>query len=85
MKKKTVLLGLGLDCKDGHKRITRGEDFFIYGGYQETHEQMVEKAQEFNKAVKKTGKRLDELSPKEYYKIVENIGDSKLHWFCQED
>jgi hypothetical protein len=85
LKKKTLLFGLGLDGKDGHKRITQGEDFLIYGGSKETHEHMVEKAQKFNEAVKETGKALDKLSPKEYYKIVEKLGESKLHWLSPED
>ncbi len=85
MKKKTIILGLGLDCKDGHKRITKGEEFLVYGGSQETHEHMVEKAQEFNEAVKETGKSYSELSKKEYLKIIEKIGESKLHWLCPED
>jgi uncharacterized protein YjlB len=84
MKKKTILFGLGLDAKDGHKRITKGEDFLIYGGSKETHEYMVEKAQEFKEAVKETGKQLGELSSMEYYKIIEKMGESKLNWLCPE-
>ena len=85
MKKKTVLFGLGLDGKDGHKRITQGGDFLIYGGSKETHDHMVEKAQEFNEAVKRIGKQLGELSQKEYGKIIEKLGESKVHWVCPED
>ncbi|HHT9119789.1 MAG TPA: hypothetical protein ACFYD3_04490 [Candidatus Hypogeohydataceae bacterium YC41] len=86
MKKKAVVLfGLGLDGKDGHKRITKGEDFLIYGGSKETHEHMVEKAQEFKEAVKETGKQLGELSPMEYRGIIEKLGESNLNWLCPED
>ena len=35
--KKTILLGLGLDSKDGHTRITAGESFHLVGGSEETH------------------------------------------------
>ena len=31
------LLGLGLDCTDGHKRITKADKFSILGGSEETH------------------------------------------------
>jgi hypothetical protein len=44
-KKKTriaALLGLGFDHHDGHKRITTGEKFAIFGGSEETHERMTE-------------------------------------------
>ena len=41
---KSVLLGMGLDNKDGHVRATKGENFRLYGGSKETHERMQEKA-----------------------------------------
>lgn len=31
------LLGLAFDAEDGHKRITRGKDFLLAGGSEETH------------------------------------------------
>jgi hypothetical protein len=31
------LLGLAFDNTDGHKRITRGKDFLLAGGSEETH------------------------------------------------
>jgi hypothetical protein len=34
------LLGLGLDNRDGHKRVTQGEGFLLAGGSEETHERM---------------------------------------------
>jgi len=36
----TRLLGLGLDGKDGHRRLTKGEGFLLAGGSEETHERM---------------------------------------------
>ena len=36
------LFGLGLDCTDGHKRITQAEKFSIFGGSQNTHDKMTE-------------------------------------------
>ncbi len=36
------LVGIGLDNKDGHKRLTQAENFAIVGGSQETHERMTE-------------------------------------------
>ena len=32
------LLGVGLDGDDGHSRVTRGRDFYLVGGSEETHE-----------------------------------------------
>jgi hypothetical protein len=31
------LLGLAFDATDGHKRITRGKNFLLAGGSEETH------------------------------------------------
>jgi len=49
-KKKACLLGLGLDGKDGHTRITTGENFKLVGGSEETHGVMQEKAVKVQRA-----------------------------------
>ena len=36
------LFGLGLDCTDGHKRITQADKFSILGGSQNTRDKMTE-------------------------------------------
>ena len=46
-KRKAMMLGLGLDS-DGHKRITKGDNFTLVGGTKDTHEQMTEKAMKIN-------------------------------------
>ena len=71
---KSVLLGLGLDCKDGHIRITKGKNFRLYGGSRKTHEKMQEKAIKFNEQLDKRGKKLNEISTKEFYEIADKIG-----------
>ncbi len=73
-KRKSYLLGLGLDGKDGHRRVTRGHNFRLYGGSEETHSVMQEKAIKFNEELKKKGKSLDEVSGREFKDIAENIG-----------
>ena len=77
-----VLLGLGLDSKDGHVRITKGENFRLFGGSQETHEIMQEKAVKFNEQLERRHKTLDDLNDKEFYDIAKTIGlkiaDDKL-------
>ena len=37
-----MMMGIGFDNKDGHKRITKGENFVLVGGSEETHERMTE-------------------------------------------
>jgi hypothetical protein len=69
-----ILLGLGLDCDDGRKRITLGNNFRLYGGSKMTHETMREKAIKFNEQLKKRDKTLDEVSAKEVCDIAHKIG-----------
>jgi release factor glutamine methyltransferase len=56
---KAVLLGVGLDNKDGHKRVTKGDNFFLVGGSEETHDKMAETAIKVNENLKIKGKRLE--------------------------
>ena len=61
-----MLLGVGLDNSDGHKRITKGDNFYLAGGSEETHEQMTETVIKFNEKLARKGKHLSELSREEF-------------------
>lgn len=69
-----MLLGLGLDAKDGHVRVTKGKNFKLFGGSHETHEIMQEKAIKFNEHLDKRHKTLDEVSDAEFRDIARTIG-----------
>ncbi len=69
-----VLLGLGLDSKDGHVRITKGKNFRLFGGSHETHEMMQEKAIKFNEQLDRLHKTLDQINEKEFRNIAKTIG-----------
>ncbi|MCP3966295.1 MAG: hypothetical protein GY750_09090 [Lentisphaerae bacterium] len=69
--RKAMMLGMGLDNKDGHKRITKGENFVIAGGSEETHDRMAETVIKVNEKLSKRGKRLEECSAKEFSDIVQ--------------
>ncbi|MGA2140126.1 MAG: hypothetical protein ABSH14_14810 [Verrucomicrobiia bacterium] len=71
---KAWLLGLGLDNKDGHTRITTGENFKLVGGSEETHDTMQEKAVKLNEQLKRRGKTLDTVSPDEFHEIADKVG-----------
>jgi hypothetical protein len=58
-------LGVGLDNKDDHQRITKSEHFFLVGGSAETHEVMQDTAIRFEEALDRKGKTLKETSPQE--------------------
>jgi hypothetical protein len=73
-KKKKWLLGLGLDNKDGHTRITTGENFKLVGGSEDTHGAMQEKAVKVNEHLKRRGKTLDTVEHEEFYEIADKVG-----------
>ena len=72
-KRKAVILGLGLDS-DGHKRITTGDNFALFGGTEETHERMTEKATKINEKLKARGKQLEDVSREEFDDIATEVG-----------
>jgi len=71
---KAWLWGIGFDGEDGHTRITRGENFWLTGGAQETHEEMQEKAVKFNEKLKERDKQLEDISRDEFHEIADEIG-----------
>lgn len=75
-RKHAALLGLGLDGDDGHTRLTRGKNFVLYGGSQETHAQMQETAIKINERLDRRGKQLEDVSPREMFEIYREVTDS---------
>lgn len=71
---KKILLGLGFDCSDGMLRVTKGANFKLYGGSEDTHGIMQEKAIKFNEQLKKKDKRIDTLSSEEFMDIAGTVG-----------
>ena len=71
---KALLLGLGFDCKDGHLRISQGENFRLFGGSENTHNFMLEKAIKFNEHLNKKGKKLNDISVQEFEDIAQKVG-----------
>ncbi|HBC87568.1 MAG TPA: hypothetical protein DCZ94_11480 [Lentisphaeria bacterium] len=70
-KPKALMLGLGLDNKDGHTRVTKGDNFYLMGGSEETHERMTETAVKVNEKLQTKGKKLEEVSPDEFSDILQ--------------
>jgi len=64
-RKKAKLLGVGLDNKDEHVRVTRGKNFHLVGGSKETHESMQEKCIKLEEKLDRRGKGLDDLAQSE--------------------
>jgi len=74
---KALLLGLGLDGKDGHVRITKGENFRLFGGSEDTHAYMQEKVIKFNEELSRKKKSLEQINREEFVEIAEKVGLKK--------
>jgi hypothetical protein len=68
-------LGVGLDNRDGHQRLTRTENFLLVGGSAETHERMQDTAIRFGEALQKRGKALPEATPEEALDLLRQALD----------
>lgn len=64
------LLGVGLDNQDGHKRLTSAEQFTVVGGSEETHTRATETLIKTFEVLKKRGKSLNAVEPKELAEII---------------
>ena len=63
--RKAALLGLGLDNEDEHVRLTRGKNFHLVGGSQDTHSAMQEKCIKLNEKLDSRKKELGDLERQE--------------------
>ena len=64
------LFGLGLDCTDGHKRITQADKFSIMGGSEKTHDNMTETLCKTFEDLSLKGKNLEEASMDELSDLI---------------
>ena len=69
--KRAHLLGIGLDNEDGHKRITQAEQFSIVGGSEETHGRMTETVVKTFEDIKREGKSLATVEPKQLSDLLD--------------
>jgi hypothetical protein len=67
------LLGVGLDS-DGHVRATRGDDFLLVGGSEETHERMQERVEKFKGTLDRMGTDLQRASKEQVREAAEESG-----------
>lgn len=72
----TGVLGVGLDNADGHKRLTRGNDFLLAGGSEETHARMQETMIKVTEKLTDRGKRIRDASPDELRDLISDAAGS---------
>lgn len=80
--RKAGLLGIGLDNTDGHVRVTRGENFHLIGGSQDTHEGMQEKCMKLNEKLDEKGKRLEDL---EHHEMLDLAAECDMNILRPDD
>ncbi len=71
-KQNSKLIGIGLDNKDGHKRITQSERFSVIGGSEEIHQTLTETAIKTFETLDKKGKTLDTVEKEELNDIIKD-------------
>jgi len=64
------LLGVGLDCTDGHKRMTQADKFSILGGSENTHDSMTETLCKTFEDLSRKGKSLEDASMEELSDLI---------------
>ncbi len=65
------LLGLGLDNKDGHVRLTSSAQFTVAGGSEETHERMTETLMKTCESLERSGKTLNDADVREIAELID--------------
>jgi len=61
-RKFAALVGVAFDKDDGQTRITRGKNYLLCGGSEDTHAVMQETAVKINEHLDRRGKRLEDVS-----------------------
>ena len=72
-KQKSAVLGLAFDNHDGHKRLTRGKDFLLAGGSEETHGRMQETVIKVGERLEQRGKRIADASVSELRDVFHDV------------
>jgi len=76
VKKSAALLGVAFDNEDGHVRLTKGKNFVLYGGSEETHAVMQETAIKINERLDQRGKRLEDVPINELRDLCRDVIES---------
>ena len=71
-----ALLGVAFDAQDGQTRLTRGKNFALVGGSEETHAVMRETAVKVNEHADRKGKTLAEVSAGELRDICQQVSEA---------
>lgn len=70
---KATLVGVAFDADDGHTRLTRGDNYVLCGGSEDSHAVMQETATKINEHLLRRGQRMEDVSLGELRDICESI------------
>ncbi len=73
-----ALLGVGLDGDDGHTRLTRGQEFVLFGGSSDTHCRMQETMIKVVERLERRGRRIADATPDELHDLLLKANDEIL-------
>jgi hypothetical protein len=65
------LIGIGLDSKDGHTRLTQADQFTIAGGSEETHERITETFMKTCENLERRGRLLEDADVREIAELID--------------
>jgi hypothetical protein len=65
------ILGIGLDNRDGHTRLTRAEQFTVAGGSEETHERLTETLVKTCENLERRGRSLSDADTREIAELID--------------
>ena len=71
--RKAALVGMAFDGQDGHTRLTRGHNFVLCGGSEDTHAVMQETATKINEHLQRRGQQLEDVSLGQLRDICDSI------------
>ena len=70
------LLGVGLDGEDGHTRVTKGQEFSVYMGSDETHMQMQALCLALEARLRERGQAFEDLSKTECIALLQEVAET---------
>ncbi len=68
-----ILMGIGLD-KDGHARVTKGEEYVLLGGTEDTHGKMQDGVERFRDTLQKMGTNLQRATRDQMHEAAHESG-----------
>lgn len=75
---RAAIIGLGLDGRDGTRRILKSDQALVVGGSAETHDELVETILRLETELERRGRDLAEVSPEELMEIAWRIDSPDL-------